>query len=131
MVTGAASGIGRACAEVLTGEGRAVSLWDSSPAVLDVGEARGMSAFVVDVTDDAAVAAAVDRAAAAMKGIDGLVHAAGRVSVDPIGALTARSRKEDHARCLAAGMDAFLTKPIRVPDLLAAIERLTAAKAVQ
>lgn len=49
----------------------------------------------------------------------------------PIVALTARSRKEDHARCLAAGMDAFLTKPIRWPDLLAAIERLTAAKAVQ
>jgi NAD(P)-dependent dehydrogenase (short-subunit alcohol dehydrogenase family) len=89
VVTGAASGIGRACAEVLIGEGRAASLWDSSPAVLDVGEALGMSAFVVDVTDDAAVASAVDSAAAAMQGIDGLVHAAGRVSVDPVGALTA------------------------------------------
>jgi NADP-dependent 3-hydroxy acid dehydrogenase YdfG len=89
VVTGAASGIGRACAEVLTGEARAVSLWDSSPAVLDVGEALGMSAFIVDVTDDAAVASAVDRSAEAMQGIDGLVHAAGRVSVDPVGALTA------------------------------------------
>ncbi len=89
VVTGAASGIGRACAEVLAGEGRAVSLWDSSPAVLDVGEALGMSAFIVDVTDDAAVASAVDRSAEAMQGIDGLVHAAGRVSVDPVGALTA------------------------------------------
>jgi CheY-like chemotaxis protein len=49
----------------------------------------------------------------------------------PIVALTARSRKEDHARCLAAGMDEFLTKPIRRPDLFAAIERLTAAKAVE
>jgi CheY-like chemotaxis protein len=49
----------------------------------------------------------------------------------PIVALTARSRKEDHARCLAAGMDEFLTKPIRWPDLFAAIERLTTAKVVE
>ena len=49
----------------------------------------------------------------------------------PIVALTARSRKEDHARCLAAGMDEFLTKPIRWPDLFAAIERLSTARAVE
>jgi NAD(P)-dependent dehydrogenase (short-subunit alcohol dehydrogenase family) len=48
VVTGAASGIGRACAEVLIAEGRSVSLWDYSPTVLDVGEVLGMSAFVVD-----------------------------------------------------------------------------------
>jgi NAD(P)-dependent dehydrogenase (short-subunit alcohol dehydrogenase family) len=89
VVTGAASGIGRACAEVLIAEGRAVSLWDHSSAVLEVGEALGMSALVVDVTDEAAVAAAVEPSAAALEGIDGLVHAAGIVSVDPIGQLTA------------------------------------------
>jgi PAS domain S-box-containing protein len=42
----------------------------------------------------------------------------------PIIALTARSRKEDRERCLAAGMDDFQTKPIRPADLLAAIDRL-------
>ena len=42
----------------------------------------------------------------------------------PIIALTARSRKEDRERCLAAGMDEFLTKPIRPADLLAAIDRV-------
>jgi two-component system sensor histidine kinase/response regulator len=38
--------------------------------------------------------------------------------------LTARSRKEDRERCLAAGMDDFQTKPIRPADLLAAIDRV-------
>lgn len=89
VVTGAASGIGRACAEVLVDDGRGVSLWDSAPAVLEVGETLGMPAFVVDVTDEAAVATAVDGSAEALQGIDGLVHAAGRVSVDPVGDLTA------------------------------------------
>ena len=42
----------------------------------------------------------------------------------PIIALTARSRKEDRQRCLAIGMDDFLTKPIRPADLLAAIDRV-------
>jgi response regulator RpfG family c-di-GMP phosphodiesterase len=42
----------------------------------------------------------------------------------PIIALTARSRKEDRERCLAAGMDEFLTKPIRPADLLTAVDRV-------
>jgi CheY-like chemotaxis protein/HPt (histidine-containing phosphotransfer) domain-containing protein len=45
----------------------------------------------------------------------------------PIIALTARSRKEDRERCLAAGMDDFQTKPIRPADLLAAIDRVLSA----
>ena len=45
----------------------------------------------------------------------------------PIIALTARSRKEDRERCLAAGMDEFLTKPIRAADLWAAIDRVMGA----
>jgi signal transduction histidine kinase/CheY-like chemotaxis protein len=43
----------------------------------------------------------------------------------PVIALTARSRSEDRERCLAAGMDDFLTKPVRMPDLLSAMEKLT------
>ena len=46
----------------------------------------------------------------------------------PIIALTARSRQEDRERCLAAGMDDFLAKPIRAPDLWAAIDRVVAAR---
>jgi PAS domain S-box-containing protein len=42
----------------------------------------------------------------------------------PVIALTARSRKEDRQRCLAAGMDDFLTKPIQAADLWGAIGRV-------
>ena len=39
-------------------------------------------------------------------------------------ALTARSRPQDREQCLAAGMDGFLAKPVRVTDLWAAIAAL-------
>jgi two-component system, sensor histidine kinase and response regulator len=38
-------------------------------------------------------------------------------------ALTARAGTEDRERCLAAGMDDVLAKPIRSDDLWAALER--------
>ena len=43
----------------------------------------------------------------------------------PTIALTARSRAEDRDRCLAAGMDEFLAKPIHANALWVAIERVT------
>ena len=46
----------------------------------------------------------------------------------PVVALTARSRTEDRERCLAAGMDDFLAKPIQAPDLWAAIDRVVGAR---
>ena len=47
----------------------------------------------------------------------------------PIIALTARALKGDLDHCLAAGMDAYVSKPIEPAELFATIERLVAAQA--
>jgi NAD(P)-dependent dehydrogenase (short-subunit alcohol dehydrogenase family) len=91
VVTGAASGIGRACAEALVADGRRVALWDVEPAVADVADAMEVPSAVVDVCDSRAIEAVVAEADSALNGIDGLVHAAGRVLPEPVGAYSADS----------------------------------------
>ncbi|WP_300402573.1 SDR family NAD(P)-dependent oxidoreductase [Nocardioides sp.] len=89
IVTGGASGIGRASAELLLARGAQVAIWDVADDTLAVAETVGAHGQVVDVTAD--LGAPVAEAAQALGGLTGLVHAAGRASVEPVGAFTADS----------------------------------------
>jgi PAS domain S-box-containing protein len=42
----------------------------------------------------------------------------------PIVAMTAHAMGGDRERCIAAGMDAYISKPIRIPEFLGTLERL-------
>jgi NAD(P)-dependent dehydrogenase (short-subunit alcohol dehydrogenase family) len=78
LVTGAASGIGRATAELFAAEGSALILLDrNAEGLAEIAATTGASAFEADVTDERAVADAVDQGASAMGGIDGVVNVAG------------------------------------------------------
>lgn len=80
VVTGAASGIGRAVAELFLEAGAQVAALDRQrpqPFARDQG-----LALQADVTDPAGVQAAVDEAARAFGGLDGLVNAAGISNTD-------------------------------------------------
>lgn len=78
VITGAASGIGKATALLFGQEGAQLALFDRNLAALkNVQVETGADVFEVDVTDDCAVNNGVDRAAECMGGIDGVVNAAG------------------------------------------------------
>jgi two-component system sensor histidine kinase/response regulator len=45
----------------------------------------------------------------------------------PIVALTAHAMKGDREKCLACGMDGYISKPVSARDLVETLEKLTAA----
>ena len=77
IVTGAAGGIGRATAEKLRDDGATVVGLDINPAVVDNLSGERLSGAVCDITDDAALKAAVDQVVADHGGLDLIVANAG------------------------------------------------------
>lgn len=77
LVTGAASGIGRAAAEALAAQGAAVLATDVNPEVEKLFAKDGLVGMVADATDRAAVERSVARCVERFGGIDILVSNAG------------------------------------------------------
>jgi len=77
LVTGAASGIGRACALKLMELGAAVIALDRSPAVAEVSSDPRWLGLVCDVTEEESVVRAVEEGVLHFGGLDLLVPAAG------------------------------------------------------
>lgn len=77
LVTGAASGIGRACAEALHAQGAAVVALDIDPAVETLFAKADFVGQVCDVTDVQALQAAVEKTVRLFGGLDVVVSNAG------------------------------------------------------
>ncbi|MDQ6958594.1 MAG: bifunctional aldolase/short-chain dehydrogenase [Mariprofundaceae bacterium] len=77
LVTGAASGIGKACVETLCGQGAAVVALDMNPVVADMFPQPAVLGLVCDVTDGVALKAAVDETVRRFGGMDIVISNAG------------------------------------------------------
>ena len=91
IVTGGASGIGLACAQLLAEEGHRIAIWDIDAAKAESaassisnetgGEIIGLG---VDVAKLEQITNAIESTRAKLGKISGLVHAAGVTGVSPI-----------------------------------------------
>jgi rhamnose utilization protein RhaD (predicted bifunctional aldolase and dehydrogenase)/NAD(P)-dependent dehydrogenase (short-subunit alcohol dehydrogenase family) len=77
LVTGAASGIGKACVDALLARGAAVVGLDINPAMPDLYRRDDVLGLCCDVTDEAAVGRTLDAAVGRFGGLDMLILNAG------------------------------------------------------
>jgi rhamnose utilization protein RhaD (predicted bifunctional aldolase and dehydrogenase)/NAD(P)-dependent dehydrogenase (short-subunit alcohol dehydrogenase family) len=77
LVTGAASGIGKACVESLLRRGAAVVGLDLNPAIVEMHRRAEYAGFVCDLTEESHIARAMESAVKAFGGLDMLVLNAG------------------------------------------------------
>jgi NAD(P)-dependent dehydrogenase (short-subunit alcohol dehydrogenase family) len=109
LVTGGASGIGRATCELFAREGAAVAVIDRDAARF--GTARAIAA---DVSDPASVARAVRQAAQVLGGLDGLVNASGVGLLPTGGGSTAYVASKGGVIAMTRTLAAELAPAIRV-----------------
>jgi NAD(P)-dependent dehydrogenase (short-subunit alcohol dehydrogenase family) len=105
LVTGAASGIGKACVEALTARGAAVAALDVNPAIEGLFNPKDVCGIACDVADRAQVANALDRAIDAFGGLDMLILNAG---VFPGGRRIAELADAEWQHVLGINLDANL-----------------------
>jgi rhamnose utilization protein RhaD (predicted bifunctional aldolase and dehydrogenase)/NAD(P)-dependent dehydrogenase (short-subunit alcohol dehydrogenase family) len=103
LVTGAASGIGRACVDAFLALGACVVALDQNDAIASMFDEPRVAAFTCDVTDANAVEFAVEHAVRRFGGIDAVVSNAGTF---PAGARIAELQAETWHRSLAVNLDA-------------------------
>jgi signal transduction histidine kinase/CheY-like chemotaxis protein/HPt (histidine-containing phosphotransfer) domain-containing protein len=122
---------------ILSRQGHAVAVAATGREALDALARERFDLVLMDVhmpDMDGLEAAAAVRAREADAAAGRLVPPAGStlaaVPRVPILALTAHAMTGDAARCRAAGMDGYLSKPIEPGALVAAVERLVPAAAV-
>lgn len=77
LVTGAASGIGKACVEALLRRGAAVVAIDINPELKEIYKRRDVATMVCDVRDGSALMASVRSGVTAFGGLDILISNAG------------------------------------------------------
>jgi NAD(P)-dependent dehydrogenase (short-subunit alcohol dehydrogenase family) len=105
LVTGAASGIGKACVQALLRRGAAVVGLDINPAIEGLFNAPAYLGLVADVTDEAALQEALERAVRAFGGLDIVIANAG---IFPPSQPIARLDTPAWARVMRINLDANL-----------------------
>lgn len=106
----------RLAAALLERHSASVTIVDNGRAAVEAWATRCFDLILMDIQ---------------MPEMDGL-EATRRIRADerddehvPIVALTAHAMTGDREKCLAAGADAYLSKPVRAPELIETIDRLT------
>ena len=115
LVTGAASGIGRAITAMFIAEGAGVAMLDRDAGRLEAEAAKlGAPSFACDVSDEAQVNTAVAAAAKSLGGLDGVVNSAGIDLMRPFGEMALA----DWRRIMAVDLDGpFLVCAAALPEL--------------
>ena len=106
LVTGAASGIGKACVASLLARGAAVIALDIDPSITDMHSRADFLGIRCDITSESEVASALDMAAKRFGGLDMLILNAG---VFPGGTAISGLKREEWRKVMGVNVDANLT----------------------